>query len=934
MLRSFCWFFLGMSIPVALCAAGTSLTATHVPRPLVFEPNQGQTDRGVKFASRLGRYTLRLGPAQVEFLGSGAARPLRMRLEGGNPRAQLEGLERLPGRSFYYRGNDPSRWLRNVPNFARVRYPEIYPGVDMVFYGNAGQLEYDLVVAPHADLDHARLFFDGARKLALEASGDLRIETPSGVLWQKKPVIYQEQDGRRHTVAGRYVVEGPRVRFAVEGYDPERRLVIDPTIVYATYFGGGGDDFPTGLAVDNAGNVYFTGNTKSVDYPALPAAPANVLHGGVDAFVTKLDPTGKTVLHSVILGGGKDDEARAISVDPSGNAYITGYTHSVDYPLKNAYQASYKGEWETVFVTKLDPAGALVYSTFFGGSSWQYGNALVSDAKGNAYVTGETWWSADFPLTVGDLTSSHGWNEAFVAGFGPAGNLLFSALLGGDHSDHSFAITLDSSGMLYVVGATYSTNLRTTPGAIQSSCNRCRSPFGDAWIAKVNPLGSSQNFLLALTYLGGSDDDNASAIKPDSSGGVYVTGTTFSSNFPVTAGAYQPQKGGSGDAWVAKLNSTLTQKFYATYVGWSANESWSNLVVDSAGSVWIASGTATRVLTPAGLGTRSDTLQPDHGGGEWDAFLFQLNPSGTAGLYFTYLGGSGDDMAMDLASDTAGNFYLLLRTESANMPYVQQALQPTLAGGVDAYLMKLVLSPQISVAGFCNAASYECGKVAAGEILAVWGAGFGSPALVPLEVVNDRVTTTLGDTRIFFDGTAAPMIYVLGGPPTVLSCVVPYAVAGRTSTRVQVEYKGQKGNTVTVPVVAAVPGIFSLNQSGTGPGAILNSPDYSVNGPSSPVPAGGYIMVFATGEGKTDIAMDGQIVPLYGPYPRPLLGPWTATVGGRNAPVVWTGSAPQSVAGLFQINIQIPPDLAPGIYEVIIRTGDFSSQAGLTVAVN
>ncbi|MFB3776442.1 MAG: SBBP repeat-containing protein [Bryobacteraceae bacterium] len=935
MLRSVCRFLPIVFVAATLSAVEPRFSATPVLLPLVFEPNQGQAAGDARFIGRNGRLTLRFLPSRVEFLSKDTSHLLRMRLEGGDPRVRMEGMKRLQGLSFYYRGSNPKRWLTNIPNFALVRYRDAYPGVDMVFYGNGGQLEYDLVVAPGADVGAVRLRFDGAKKLALESSGDLRIDTPFGILWQKKPLIYQESGGVRRKVTGGYVIDGSRVRFAVEDYDRDERLVIDPTIIYATYFGGSGNDSPAGLGADAVGNVYFAGNTASADYPADPRGPTNAPHGGADTFVTKMDPTGKTILYSVILGGDKDDKARAISVDPSGNAYITGYTHSVDYPVKNAYQASYNGDDDTVFVTKLDPAGSIVYSTFFGGSSWEYGDAIVADVKGNAYVAGHTWWSKDFPITVGDLTSSHGWGEAFVAGFDPTGNLLFSALIGGNDADDPAAITMDSSGMLYVAGETYSTNLSTTPGAIQSSCNRCRSPSGDAWIAKINPLASRADFILALTYLGGSGYDFATAIQADSSGNVYVAGTTHSTDFPVTAGAYQTQNGGlSEDAWIAKLDSKLTRKLYSTYVGWSAAEGASGLAVDADGSAWIAGYTGTRVLTPAGLGTRSDTLQPEHGGGSEDAFLFQLNPAGTAALYFTYLGGRGEDSAMDLTSDSAGNFYLLLRTDSANMPYVQQALQPTPAGGVDIYLLKVVLSPQISVGGFCNAASYECGKVAAGEILAVFGSGFGSSSLVPLQVVNDRLTTSLGDTKIFFDGTAAPMIYVLGGSSSVLSCVVPYGVAGKSSTRVQVEYKGQKGNTVTVPVVAAAPGVFSMNQSGTGPGAILNSPDYSVNSASSPAPAGGYIMVFATGEGKTDVGLDGQIVPLYGPYPRPILWPWTATVGGRNAAVVWAGSAPQSIAGLFQINIQIPAALPPGVYEVVISAGGFSSQPGLTVAVN
>jgi uncharacterized protein (TIGR03437 family) len=249
----------------------------------------------------------------------------------------------------------------------------------------------------------------------------------------------------------------------------------------------------------------------------------------------------------------------------------------------------------------------------------------------------------------------------------------------------------------------------------------------------------------------------------------------------------------------------------------------------------------------------------------------------------------------------------------------------------DAFVTKIqlvVAAPQITLAGIGNAANYVAGKVSPGEIIVVYGSGFGPTALAQLQYVNGIATTTLGNTSIYFDNVAAPMMYAT---PSVLSCVVPYAV--NTSTQVQVEYNGVKSNTLTVPVVDSVPGIFSLNQSGTGPGTILNPPDYSLNTSSNPVAAGGYIMAYATGEGKTDIAVDGQHVPLSGPYPKPLLAPWTATVGGKPATVTYSGSAPDDIAGVFQVNVQIPSDLTTGVYDLVIKAGTFTSTAGLTVAV-
>jgi uncharacterized protein (TIGR03437 family) len=276
-----------------------------------------------------------------------------------------------------------------------------------------------------------------------------------------------------------------------------------------------------------------------------------------------------------------------------------------------------------------------------------------------------------------------------------------------------------------------------------------------------------------------------------------------------------------------------------------------------------------------------------------------------------------------------------------SFPTTQGVVQRTYGGGDDnwgyppgdAFVAKIQLStgPQISLAGIGNAANYVASKVSPGEIIVVYGYNFGPSALAQLHYTNGVADTTLGNTRIYFDNVAAPMIYAVAGSPGVMSCVVPYAV--KTSTQVQVEYNGVKGNTLTVPVVDSVPGIFSLSQTGTGPGAILNWPNYTVNGTSNRVAAGGYIMAYATGEGKTNIATDGEQVPLSGPYPKPVLGPWTATVGGQPATVTYAGSAPQNIAGVFQVNVQISSDLTTGIYDLVIKAGTFSSTAGLTVAV-
>jgi uncharacterized protein (TIGR03437 family) len=284
-------------------------------------------------------------------------------------------------------------------------------------------------------------------------------------------------------------------------------------------------------------------------------------------------------------------------------------------------------------------------------------------------------------------------------------------------------------------------------------------------------------------------------------------------------------------------------------------------------------------------------------------------------------------------ANTAGSSYIpgaLSQSTTYHWQIVARSGSASASSATWSFTTGVQAPPQITLAGIGNAANHVAGMVAPGEIVAVRGSDFGPAALAQLQYVNGVASTTLGNTRIYFDNVPAPMMYAITG---VLGCVVPYSVAGKATTLVQVEYNGVRGNAVAVPVVEAVPGIFSLNQSGTGPGAILNLPGYTVNSASNRVAAGGTILVYATGEGKTNTAIDGQKAPLTGPYPEPLLEPWTATVGGRTATVIDCGGAPGSIAGLFQVRIQIPADLAPGIYDLVIQAGSFASTAGLTVAV-
>src|SRR3989442_681315 len=472
------------------------VSEAYAKGPLYFEANRGQTDPQVKFLSRSTRHTLFLASteavlvftklehprksegqdakARLGRLGKATQPVLRMTFLGANPAARVAGREELPGKSNYFIGNDPTKWRTNLPTYAKVRYDDLYPGVDLIYYGTQRQLEHDFVVRPCADPSLIALGFQGADKLEVDAQGDLVLHTSAGAIRQRKPVIYQEVEGVRREIHGGYVLKDPhQIGFQIAAYDRSRPLVIDPVLFYSTYLGGSGSEEGLGIAVDTAGNAYVTGPTYSTNFPTTPGAFQTTFGGDIDAFVTKLNPIGSALVYSTYLGGSARDEAMGIALDAAGNAYVTGNTFSSDFPTS---------------------PGA--YQTTFGGG-----------------------------LSVGD---------AFVAKLDPTGSaLIYSTYLGGSGDDRGWGIALDSSGNAYVVGATSSTDFPTTPGAFQTIFGGGPS---DAFVAKLNPIGSA---LVYSTYLGGSDDHKGCGIAADGISGpnAYLTGETASTDFPTTSSA-------------------------------------------------------------------------------------------------------------------------------------------------------------------------------------------------------------------------------------------------------------------------------------------------------------------------------------------------------------------------------------------------------------
>ncbi len=687
---------------------GADLAAAYGKLPLAFQENLGQADPRVRFTARglgmdvfltetagilalaadrpEGLRSLRVGRMRA---GSRPARresaAVRMRLVGGAAAASPVGLEALPGTANYFIGADPSRWRTDVPTYAKVKFPDVYPGVDLVFHGNQRQLEYDFVVAPGADPGSIRVAFDGADQLRVNEDGDLVLTIAGRELVQRRPLAYEEDggvrrpltSGARREVGASYVIVGKgEVAFRVSRRDPARRLVIDPVLAYSTYLGGSFNDEVWSIAVDRWGNALVTGETASTDLPEVN--PLQSSHGGgsYDAFVAKIDAAGGALVYATYLGGSAEDGAAGIAVDRSGNAYVAGNTASTDFPTANPFQPAHGGAVDA-FVAKLGPRGtALAYSTYYGGSAEDLAWGIAVDGSGNAYVAGHTH-SGDLPTVNPFQPAGGGGYDVFVAKLDASGSALaYSTYLGGSGFDIGNAIAVDWWGRAYVTGNTSSDDFPTV-NALQPA-RGSKTWEADAFVTLLSRDGRALHY---STYLGGSSLDEGTGIAGGPWCGAYVTGNTWSLDFP-TASPLQPASGeGGGDAFVARLACRGDSLVYSTYLGGSAEDRSLGIAVDGWGDAHVTGFTYSTDFPTA------NPLQPATRG-NGDAFVARLNPGGDAFAYSTYLGGSSFDAANSIAVDTRGNAYVAGVTLSTDFP-TEGPLQASAAGAADAFVAKV-----------------------------------------------------------------------------------------------------------------------------------------------------------------------------------------------------------------------------------------------------
>ncbi len=639
---------------------------------LAFVPNHGQWDVAARFAASGGPdggravwftddgWTLTLAD------GGGHATAVRMRFLGGRPVAPRGEGER-PERRHYFRGGQA---VTDVPAFDRLRWDGLYPGVDLLARQAGGVLEYDLCLQPGADASALVMACDGALDLTLDGDGALRIHTALGALRQPAPVTWQElPDGSRRAVACRYRrLDAGRFAFELPAHDPALPTVIDPELQWASFLGGTGFEVAQAVALGADGTVTVAGFTSAGGFPTTPGAYDLSANGGRDVCVTRFAADGSALLWSTLLGGAKDEEARALALDAAGGAVLAGWTASSGFPVTpGALDGTFNGGAGVLasdaFVTRLSPAGnALLFSTYLGGAQDELASAVAVAADGAVTVAGKTS-SPAFPVTAGAFDTS--WNggavdvgDAFVARLSASGAPVFATFLGGSADEFVNALAVAPGGETLVAGWTSSTTFPGTPGAFDATLGGT----SDGFVARLSAGGGT---LLAATLLGGGNDDNATALAIDDDGAIAVAGTTLSPNFPVTPGAPQPTSAGGtwyGDGFLARLQPGGGALLLATFLGGTGDDFPTGLAPDGAGGLVVA-GWSSAANYPVTADAADATLS-----GSADGTLAIVDRSPPALRYASYLGAGGQDKVMALAALPGGRLVLAGTSSSSAFP--------------------------------------------------------------------------------------------------------------------------------------------------------------------------------------------------------------------------------------------------------------------------
>ncbi len=662
------------------------LTKNLASNKLSFTANHGQWDENLKFQANAGGATIWFSTdcAFYQFTrtaesSSDDKQPkfyetmmIKAKFVGAKQNAQMVGVDMIDYKCNYFIGNDKSKWATDVPNYRAVMYEEIYDGIDLKYYGNGKQMEYDFIVSPGADFSQIKIQYEGAESVEVNENGQLVVTTIWGEVVEQRPVIYQLAHNNRIPIEGKYILQDEN-SFGFElsaDYNSDLPLVIDPVLTYSTYLGNDDEEQAYSIAVDNNGNAIVTGTTVSAAFPTLNPYQVNTGPGG-DVVVTKLNNTGDALLYSTYLGGTSgSDCGYGIAVDTAGNIYVGGSSGSTDFPVMNAIQSTYGGGFNDCIIFKLNSAGdSLLFSTFLGGSLNEFVNDLAIDMLGNVFITGRTN-STNFPMQNAFQNSFGGNYDAYVTKFNSAGDtLLFSSYLGGADWDQGIGIDVDQYDNTYLTGMTASTDF-----PMMNAYQLLIGGGNDAFITKIDSAGTT---ILFSTYFGGTNDDAGYAITLDDSSKIYITGKTLSGDFP-TQNAYQSVYAGTSDVFATKFNSNGDTLVYSTYLGGTGDDYSNGIAVDSVGQVYITGSTRS---TDFPIRDASQVAN----GGAYDAFVSVLSDDGSALLASTYLGGYDWDHGYGIVLTDNHSQYIAGYAWSNNFPTVNP-YQSTFGGYTDAFV--------------------------------------------------------------------------------------------------------------------------------------------------------------------------------------------------------------------------------------------------------
>ncbi|MBC8164312.1 MAG: SBBP repeat-containing protein [Bryobacteraceae bacterium] len=574
-------------------------------------------------------------------------------------------------------------------HFARIRYRDVYPGVDLVYYGAGGKLEYDVVLSAGAAKRQIEVAFEGAKRISTNANGDLDIVAGGATIRQLRPRVYQTMGGVRKPVEASYrVTASNRVQFALGKFDRSREVVIDPVIQYATYVGRSGQESVSGVAVDAAGNAYISGDTTSIDL-STGTVFQNSRAGDNDAFVAKVASNG-TLIFISYLGGKAPDSALAIAADDSGNVFLCGVTFSADFPVKNAFREQFAGGQFDSFVAKLTSNGSqLTWATYLGGNGEEWADAIASDGSGGAWISGWTT-SANFPLRKPFQGGpAGGGGDIFVSRINSSGlDLSYSTYVGGEGQDLAAGIAADDRGNVYVTGSTTS-KFFPFVAAVQDKQGGLQDMF-------VFHLDTEKNDIVFATLLGGSGNDVGTRVAIDNAGYAYVTGYTQSPDFPVTRGAAQTTSRGMTEVFVAKIGRSRLA--YSTLLGGNGEDWAGGIAVDAAGSAYVVGWTNSGNF-PVRNGFQSAYLGGNASNQRYDATVTRISPGGDAVLYSSYLGGTGEDKAYGVALDRSGNVLVAGSTTSADFPSAVNAFGSATPGLYDGFVVRLSADSSVNFIG-------------------------------------------------------------------------------------------------------------------------------------------------------------------------------------------------------------------------------------------